>query len=154
MTQIYFEVNHPITRNLYSRYVISRSSHLQGDITGPWNARHTDLDIFLMSVIGSDRTNYQGMTFLHLLVFKIFDNHWTMKYKSHWPRYILSSIIGSDCNFFLCVCWGLTTRQPLWVILCRLPEKGRKEIEEIVEEMKERNREERGTGMKEKKQKK
>ena len=43
------------------------------------------------------------------------------------------------------LCWGLTTRQPLWVILCRLPEKGRKEIEEIVEEMKERNREERGT---------
>ena len=52
------------------------------------------------------------------------------------------------------LCWGLTTRQPLWVILCRLPEKGRKEIEEIVEEMKERNREERGKGMKEKKQKK
>ena len=22
------------------------------------------------------------------------------------------------------LCWGLTTRQPLWVILCRLPEKG------------------------------
>ena len=36
------------------------------------------------------------------------------------------------------LCWGLTTRQPLWVILCRLPEKGRKEIEEIVDEMKER----------------
>ena len=47
--------------------------------------------------------------------------------------------------------WGLTTHQPLWVILCRLPEKGRKEIEEIAEEMKERNREWRGTGMKEKK---
>ena len=44
------------------------------------------------------------------------------------------------------------TRQPLWVILCRLPEKGRKEIEEIVEEMKERDSEERGTGMKVKKQ--
>ena len=29
----------------------------------------------------------------------------------------------------------------MWVILCRLPEKGRKEIEEIVEEMKERYRE-------------
>ena len=29
------------------------------------------------------------------------------------------------------------TRQPLWVILCRLPEKGRKDIGEIVEEMKE-----------------
>ena len=43
------------------------------------------------------------------------------------------------------------TRQPVWVILCRLPEKGRKEI---VEEMKEKDREERGTGMKVKKQKK
>ena len=52
------------------------------------------------------------------------------------------------------LCWGLTTRQPLWVILCRLPEKGRKDIEEIVQEMKERVREERGTGMKVKKQKK
>ena len=37
--------------------------------------------------------------------------------------------------------WGLTTHQPLRVILCRLPEKG---IEEIVKEMKERDREERG----------
>ena len=35
-----------------------------------------------------------------------------------------------------------------------LPEKGKKEIEEIIEEMKERNREERVTGMKVKKQKK
>ena len=35
-----------------------------------------------------------------------------------------------------------------------IPEKGRKEIEEIVEKMKERDREERGTGMKVKKQKK
>ena len=52
------------------------------------------------------------------------------------------------------LCWGLTTHQPLRVILCRLPEKGRKEIEERVEEMKERDREERGTGMKVKKQKK
>ena len=39
---------------------------------------------------------------------------------------------------------GLTTRQPLWVILCRLPEEGRKEREETVEQMKDRNREERG----------
>ena len=46
------------------------------------------------------------------------------------------------------------TRQPLWVILCCFPEKGRKKIEEIVEEMKERDRGERGTGMKVKKQKK
>ena len=46
------------------------------------------------------------------------------------------------------------TRQPLWVILCRLPEKGRKVIEEIVEEMKEKDREERGIRMKVEKQKK
>ena len=52
------------------------------------------------------------------------------------------------------LCWGLTTCQSLWAILCRLPEKGRKEIEPIVEEMKERNREERITRMKVKKQKK
>ena len=35
--------------------------------------------------------------------------------------------------------WGLMTRQSLWVILCRLPEKGRRKIEEIAEEMKERD---------------
>ena len=35
---------------------------------------------------------------------------------------------------------GLTTRQPLWVILCPLQEKGRRELEEKVEEMKERDR--------------
>ena len=52
---------------------------------------------------------------------------------------------GSGIMF---VCWGLMTCQPLWVILCHLPEKGRKEIEEIVEEMKERDRQERGPGMK------
>ena len=46
------------------------------------------------------------------------------------------------------------TRQPLWVILCHLPEKQRKEIEEIVEEMKEKDRDGRLTGMKVKKQKK
>ena len=53
----------------------------------------------------------------------------------------------------------LTKGQPVLidcvgVILCRLPENKRKEIEEIVEEMKEKDREERGTGMKVKKQKK
>ena len=44
---------------------------------------------------------------------------------------------------YVCLCWGLTTRQPLWVIFCRLPEKGRRDrrdIEEIVKEMKERDR--------------
>ena len=58
-----------------------------------------------------------------------------------------------DCILLL-LCWVLTTHQSLLVILCHLPEKGRKEIEEIVEELKERDREERETGMKVKKQKK
>ena len=49
---------------------------------------------------------------------------------------------------------GFNDTSTSWVILCRLPEKGRKETEEIAEEMKERDREERGTGMKVKKQKK
>ena len=64
-----------------------------------------------------------------------------------WPAqdYIT---MGDNSRFRLC--WGLTTCQPLWVILCRLPEKGRKEIEEIIEEMT-KDREERGTGMKVKK---
>ena len=47
---------------------------------------------------------------------------------------------------------GFNNPSILWVILCRLPEKGRKYIEEIVEEMKERATEERGTGMKVNKQ--
>ena len=46
------------------------------------------------------------------------------------------------------------THQPLRVILCRFPEKRRKEIEEIVEEMKERDRGEREKCMKVTKQKK
>ena len=49
---------------------------------------------------------------------------------------------------------GFNDTSALWFILCCLPGKGRKEIEEIVEEMKERDREERGTGMKVKKKKK
>ena len=38
------------------------------------------------------------------------------------------------------LCWGLMAGKPLRVILCGLPEKGRKVIEVIVEEMKEKNR--------------
>ena len=68
--------------------------------------------------------------------------------------YILSRkmTINSNVIVLFLLCWGLTTRQPLRVILCRLPGKGKKEIAEIVEEMKEKDREERGTGMKVKKQ--
>ena len=50
-------------------------------------------------------------------------------------------------------CWGLTTRQPFGSFCVVSQTKG-EEIEEIVEEMKERDRKESGTGMKVKKQKK
>ena len=57
--------------------------------------------------------------------------HWKIKVK------LFSAAAVFDCVGVL------TTCQPLWVILCRLSEKGRKVIEEIVEEIKERDREER-----------
>ena len=69
-------------------------------------------------------------------------------------RQFVRNVKAYFLEFFLLIVLGLTTRQPLWVNLCHHPEKGRKEIEEIVVEMKERDREERGTGMKVKKQKK
>ena len=49
--------------------------------------------------------------------------------------------------------WSLTKYQPSLVILCRLPERERIERGEIVEKMKDRDKEETGTGMKVKKQK-
>ena len=51
--------------------------------------------------------------------------------------------VGWPSDVFDCLCWGLMTRQALWVIFYHLPEKGRRETEETVEEMKERDRGER-----------
>ena len=62
--------------------------------------------------------------------------------------------LQSFVEIWFWLCWGLTTCQPLWIILCRLSEKGRWEIEETVEEMNERDRRESGKWMKVKKQKK
>ena len=45
-----------------------------------------------------------------------------------------SFLLGDQREFLIELGWGLMTRQPLWVILRHLPEKGRREIEEIVEE--------------------
>ena len=53
---------------------------------------------------------------------------------------------SNSLGFFWLIVFGFNETSTL--------EKGRKEIEEIVEEMKDRNREERGTGMKVKKRKK
>ena len=61
-------------------------------------------------------------------------------YSNHKISFKSSNSFPTDRfkTFFL-LCWGLTTCQPLCVICCRLLEKGRREIEEIVEEMKERD---------------
>ena len=78
----------------------------------------------------------------------------TPRVMGSWPLLcdytLLTLETKCSISFIDWLCWGLTTHQPLWVILCRLPEKGRKETEEIVEEVREEN----GTGMKVKKQKK
>ena len=71
----------------------------------------------------------------------------------HWNN-VVSTMITIIDSIFDWLCRGLTIRQPLWVILCRLPEKRRQEIEETVEEMKERDREEKETGVNVKKKKK
>ena len=73
-------------------------------------------------------------------------NRYTRKVCSHFANE--ESFYG---QFFFYCFEGLTTRQLLWVILCRLPEKGRSDIEEIVEE---KDRKERVKLMKVKKQKK
>ena len=50
--------------------------------------------------------------------------HGDGRLKMTWKQ--LTEWDGREWIFWLC--WGLTTHQPLWVILCRFPEKGRKEI--------------------------
>ena len=52
----------------------------------------------------------------------------------HW---VLSSFFVFVCCFLTeptlsdCLCWGLTTRIPLWIILCHLPEKGRRDSRRV-----------------------
>ena len=65
--------------------------------------------------------------------------------------FLTCNILQIDAKFGDWLCWGLMTCQPLWVILCHLQEKGRREIEEKVEDM---NKRDRGKWVKVKKQKK
>ena len=63
----------------------------------------------------------------------------------------MSQNVASDQGLIVLGCNDMSTLVGHFV---SSPRKGRKEIEEIVEEMKERDRKERGTGMKVKKQRK
>ena len=92
-----------------------------------------------------------------LITKRVQDNSPQRKIATHktYPKSTRPILIRQLAPFRLVwLCMGLTKRQPLWVILCCLQGKGRKEIEEIVEKMKKRDKEERGAGMKVKKQKK
>ena len=59
-----------------------------------------------------------------------FDRRLNMKFRENWP----SGFRGKCVNWLIVL--GFNKHQPLWVILCCLPEKGRKEI---VGDMKERD---------------
>ena len=75
-------------------------------------------------------------------------------YLFFFPNLVSVDCVGVYRHVNLCVSFCVVSqrnREKRWVILCRLPEKGRKEIEGIVE-IKERDREERGTGLNGKKQ--
>ena len=64
----------------------------------------------------------------------------TISYELFQAKCVLNHLLPFLVNLFLL---GFNELQPLCVILSRLPEKGRKEIEEIVEEIKGRDRGER-----------
>ena len=76
--------------------------------------------------------------FLPQIIWKCIDCGYLLSATSH------ASIENMHVLSMIRLSWGLMTRQPLWVMLCRLPEKGWKKIEDTVQEMKGRDREERG----------
>ena len=66
---------------------IKYSSNLLSKITRPRNIGHVDLYLFLGQGLGH--------TFLSNSLWNIRQNQWTMKYRSHWPTFILRSCVGS-----------------------------------------------------------
>ena len=65
--------------------------NIQGKISGPWNIGHNDLQIFLglLQVILAHNPKVW-----YICLQDIRQNHWTMKYRSQWPRFILRSNNG------------------------------------------------------------
>ena len=65
---------------------------IQGKITGPWNIGHSDLYLFW----GQTSGHTDSQSHIRMLVFEILgENHWTMKYRSQWPTFILRWNVGS-----------------------------------------------------------
>ena len=71
-----------------------------------------------MSTVRSHGTYITGMTFLHQIVFKICQNHWTMKYRLHWPSCIFRSIIRSHGTYIQGTSFWVI-RQNHWTMKCR-----------------------------------
>ena len=96
-----------------------------------------------ITLLGVSRLQWVNVLFCLPILTELLKVLWTpcKKVNSCLIRTILEFKGYAQCFFWLS--WGLMTRQPLWVILCCLPEKERHEIVEIAEEMKETDREER-----------
>ena len=64
-------------------------------ITRPWNIGLSDIYLFWGQSLGHTVLLSENMTLIHQSLGDISQNHWTMKYKSQWPTFILRSNIGS-----------------------------------------------------------
>ena len=80
------------------RYHVYTSNSLQNMSQNhwPWNIGHSDPLLFWGQTSSHTDSLFQGIMFIHQIVFKIWGkNHWTMKYRSQWPTFILKSSIKS-----------------------------------------------------------
>ena len=68
-------------------------------ITRPWNIGHVDLYLLWGQSLGHTVSLSENMTFMQCIASNslgdIRQNHWTMKYRSQWPIFILRSNFGS-----------------------------------------------------------
>ena len=65
-------------------------------IAWSWNISHVDLYLLWGQSLGHTVSLSENMTLMHQIVLEIWEiNHWTMKYRSHRPTFILRSNGGS-----------------------------------------------------------
>ena len=66
-------------------------------ITRPWNIGDVDLYLVRDQSLGHTVSLSENMTLMHQIVLRdIRQNHWTMKYRSYRPIFILRSNVGSN----------------------------------------------------------
>ena len=65
-------------------------------ITRPWNTCHVDLHLLWGQSLGHTVSLSKNVTLIIQIVLRdIRQNHWTMKYRSQWPTFILRSNVRS-----------------------------------------------------------